>query len=204
MDVGKTSHLVVGKRVGARYEVFWAETVRQTEDNATGTRLVELFESYQGSQVVLDAGPDISLPKYVCGQLPYGQAWGCYFVRGRGKANLQGWETDEAAGTVKVNRNRGLDLFVEEFNKGLILLPKGSQHEKEIRQHLQQMKRVTQLDGTGEEAVQWVASTPATHFFFALFYAWLGSKLVEESTFILPGTQLHRMIGKVKLLTTTG
>jgi hypothetical protein len=55
------------------------------------------------------------------------------------------------------------------------------------------------LDGAGEEAVQWVASTPATHFFFALFYAWLGSQLAEASTGMVPGLQLGRMIGKVRL-----
>lgn len=199
MDVGKTSHIVVGKKVGRRFEVVWLETVRQTEDNATGTRLVELFDKYHAVQAVLDAGPDISLPKYVRGQLPYGQGWGCYFIRGRGKANLLAWETDELNGTVKVNRNRALDEFVEAFNRGLIWLPPGTRYDEELRHHLQQMKRVAQLDGAGEEAVQWVASTPATHFFFALFYAWLGSQLAEASTGMVPGLQLGRMIGKVRL-----
>jgi hypothetical protein len=201
MDVGKTSHIAVGKRVGEVFEVFWLETSRQTGDNATGERVVELYRQYGSVQGVVDAAPDVSLPKWLQGQLPYNQVWGCYFVRGRGKSNLVAWETDETAGTVKVNRTRALDEFVEACNKGKVRLPKGLAFEAEVKQHLQRMKRVLNLDSAGEEQAQWIATDPATHWFFAVFYAWLASQMAGEATGVLPGVSLSRLIGTVRVAT---
>lgn len=199
-DVGKTSHIAIGKQVGGVLNVLWLETVRQTDDNATGRTLVERYQSYRATQLVVDAAPDFSIAKYVAGQLPYNTTWGSYFVRGRGKSNLASWETDEKEGVVKISRTRALDEFVEAFNKGLIRLPAGLSFENDVRQHLQRLKRITNVDGVGEETVQWVSSDSSDHWFFALVYLFVASKLVEESgSGIVAGMDLSRLVGRVRL-----
>lgn len=199
-DVGKTSHIAIGKQVGGVLNVLWLETVRQTDDNATGNLLVERFYSYHAVQAILDAAPDFSVVKSTIGRLPYNQVWGAYFVRGRGKANLETWELDEKEGVIKIGRTRALDEFVEAFNKGLIKLPAGMSFENDIRQHLQRLKRITNLDAVGEETAQWVSSDSSDHWFFAILYCFIASKLVEESrTGVVPGMDLSRLVGRVRL-----
>ncbi len=199
-DVGKVSHVAIGKQVGGVLNVLWLETVRQTDDNATGRLLVDRHNNYHAVQTVIDAAPDFSIAKYVAGQLPYNTTWGSYFVRGRGKSNLSSWETDEKEGVVKISRTRALDEFVEAFNKGLIRLPAGLSFENDVRQHLQRLKRITNTDGVGEETVQWVSSDSSDHWFFALCYLWVASKLVEEtSSGIVSGMDLSRLVGRVRL-----
>ena len=150
--------------------------------------------------MVIDAAPDVTTPKYVAGQLPYNQVWGSYFVRGRGKSNLSSWETDEKEGVVKISRTRALDEFVEAFNKGLIRLPAGLSFENDVRQHLQRLKRITNTDGVGEETVQWISSDSSDHWFFALVYLFVASKLVEETgSGIVAGMDLSRLVGRVRL-----
>ncbi len=206
VDVGKVSHIAIGKEVNGVFEVLRLETTRQTEDNAAGERLVAIYQDFNCVQGVIDAAPDVTLPKYAQGRLPYNQVWGCYFVRGRGKGTMTAWEQDEIGGTVKVNRTRGLDAFVEAFNKGRVKLPAGLAaeqgsgiSEQEVRQHLQRMKRVLNYDSVGEEQAQWIATDPATHWFFAIFYAWLAQEMVQESGGVLPGMTLGRLIGKVRM-----
>jgi len=199
MDVGKTSHLAFGKRTEQGFEVLWLETSTQTENNATGELLVQHYQDFHCVQGVIDAAPDVTLPKFAQGRLPYNQVWGCYFVRGRGKSNLASWEQDEVAGTVKVNRTRALDEFVEQFNKGRVRLPRGLPFEEEIRQHLQRLKRVLNLDTAGEEQAQWIATDPATHWFFAIFYAWLASSMAEQHSGVLPGMTFSRLLGRVRV-----
>ena len=199
-DVGKVSHVAIGKQVGGVLNVLWLETVRQTDDNATGNLLVERFYSYHAVQAILDAAPDFSVVKSTIGRLPYNQVWGAYFVRGRGKSNLETWELDEKEGVIKIGRTRALDEFVEAFNKGLIKLPAGMSFENDIRQHLQRLKRITNLDAVGEETAQWVSSDSSDHWFFAILYCFIASKLVEESrTGVVPGMDLSRLVGRVRL-----
>ena len=200
VDIGKISHVAIGKQIGGVLNVMWLETVRQTDDNATGTTLAQRYQTYHAVQMVVDAAPDFSIAKYVAGQLPYNQVWGSYFVRGRGKSNLAAWELDEKEGVVKVSRTRALDEFVDAFNKGLIRLPAGLSFENDVRQHLQRLKRITNVDGVGEETVQWVSSDSSDHWFFALVYLYVASRLAEESsTGIIPGMNFSNLVGRVKM-----
>jgi hypothetical protein len=198
-DIGKVSHICIGKRVGDSFHVVYMETVRQAEENETGRLLVERYKQYGGMQLVVDAAPDITIPRYLQGNLPYGCIWGCYFVRGRGRTTLESWETDEEAGVVKVNRTRALDEFVEAFNRGKIRLPVGLGLETEVMQHLQRLKRVINFDAAGEEAAQWIATDPETHWFFALFYSWLAAQLVESGYSFVSSLGLGGLLGVVRM-----
>ena len=100
----------------------------------------------------------------------------------------------------RISRTRALDEFVEAFNKGLIRLPAGLSFENDVRQHLQRLKRITNVDGVGEETVQWISSDSSDHWFFALVYLFVASKLVEESgSGIVAGMDLSRLVGRVRL-----
>lgn len=199
-DVGKLSHVAVGRKVGQVLEIVWLETVRQDENNATGRTLVERYQQYRCLSGVIDAAPDVTLTRWVAGQLPYGQVHGCYFIRGRGKSDLRSWAVDEREGVVKVSRTRALDEFVEKMNKGLIRLPVGLVNEEEVRAHMQRLKRVINYDTAGEESAQWITSDSENHWFFAVFYAWLASEMISESGVGIPvGLSFGNLVSKVRL-----
>lgn len=191
VDVGKTSHAVYGKVVDEVLHVVYAETLRQDEDNATALTLQERFKQYVCRLLVVDAGPDITLAKTLQGLLPYNRALPCYFVRGRGKAAVGFYEIDEVEGVVKVHRTRAFDEFVGEFNRGKIRIARGLAVEPELRAHLTKLKRVMDYDQSGEEVAHWVSPDPENHFWLALFYLWLASKISgDELRIVLPGVGL--------------
>lgn len=203
MDVGKVSHIAAGKAIGngsdRTFDVFYLGTVRQDSDNVTVATVADLYQKFGAVQAVVDAMPDFTLVRTLQGLLPYNAVYGCYFVRGRGKANLASWERVDADGAVKVARTRALDEFVSAFNRGKIRLPLGLRFEEDVKRHLQRMKRINNFDNVGEEQSSWVATDPETHFFFAIFYAWLAAEMSQSSTSILPGLHLGNLIAKVKM-----
>jgi hypothetical protein len=199
MDVGKTSHITTGKRIGDVFHVTSMETTLQDGNNATGNKVLELQKKYLSQQIVIDAMPDVSIVKSVQDQLPIGMAWGCYFVSGRGKSNLEMFERKDQEGVVSVARTRALDEFVSEFNKGRIRLPKGLPFEAEVKAHLSKMKRIINLDGTGEEKPVWITTDEVNHWFFSVFYCWLADQMMLDgmSAHIPPG--LGGFVSKVKM-----
>jgi len=198
-DVGKTLHVSVGAPIGDRLDIIDMQTIVQTEGTVAGDTVVELYEKYKCSQGVMDAGPDISLPRYVKSELPVGNFWGCYFISGKGKMALAYIEENEEEGVIKVQRTRAMDEFVKQFNAGKVRLPMGLKFEGQVIAHLQKLKRVIDLTSTGEESAKWVTSDPNNHWFFSIFYTWLAaqqSQLRGASSLILPGSL---SLGRVRM-----
>mgnify|MGYP003587249426 CR=1 FL=1 len=204
-DIGKTSHVVVGKAVQMadsthrRLEILHMTTLRQESGNELGVGIADLYRQYRAVNAVADAAPDFSTVKYLQSVLPYNTIFGAYFVRGRGKSNLESYEVVQADGVVKVARTRALDEFVAAFNAGRILLPQGLRFEEEVKKHLSRLKRVVSTDGVGEEAAQWVSTDSTDHWFFSIFYCWLAAEMSGTSTSIVQGLDLSRLIAKVKM-----
>lgn len=181
VDVGKMSHITIGKQVDHIFNVLKLDTVVQDEQDATGRKILDLHKYYVCQKIVIDAMPDISLPKSIQGKTPVGMTYGCYFVTGKGKGNLELYEIKEADGVVMAARTRSLDEFVSEFNKGHIRLPMGMKNEDEVKSHLSKMKRLLDYDAAGEEKAQWVTTDSANHWFFSIYYAWLASKMMQSA-----------------------
>lgn len=202
-DIGKESNIVIGRSVGTgqqkRFEILWMQTLRQDGTNALGQGIAELFQKYNCVNAVIDAAPDVSIVKYLQTLLPYGQCHGAYFVRGRGRGNLESWEVNERDGTVKIARTRLIDQFVTDFNARKVTLPTGLPNEDSIKKQLSRLKRVVTPDSTGEEAVSWVSTDSNDHSFFSCLYGYLAAEMSQSSTSILPGLHLGNLIAKVKM-----
>lgn len=202
VDIGSLSHLVVGKRVNGVLEVFRMERVQQDGENKLKKTIVDRFNQYRAVSCCIDAAPDVSIVSSVQAELPYDSVVGAFFVRGKGKSALTIFELDEGKGVLKVARTRAFDMFVEEMNAGKIKLPAGLSFEEDVKKHLQAIKRVINVDATGEESGVWVSSTNEDHWVFALLYLFLASKLAEESQriYIAPASSL--LVSKVKMRTS--
>jgi hypothetical protein len=199
MDVGRTSHFAAGKKIGRTLEIFHLEKIIQDGTNNTKTTFVERYKQFRALQGVIDASPDLTIPKSIQEDTPYNNVWACFFIRGKGKSSLTPYELDEVEGVIKANRTKTIDEFVSDFNNGYIKLPMGTAFEDEVKNHLQQLKRITNRDGVGEEQSQWITSSDDNHFFFAVYYCWLAAKLTEDNTkiYVVPASSM--LVSKVRL-----
>lgn len=196
-DQGKLNWMMFGKKVGDTLEIFHTEVVRQGGDQEPGRKFVERFNQFNCIKGVVDAGPDVSMVKFVQGNTRWDSVVGCYFVRTPRVATLDIVKEDEVQGMIKVGRTPIMDEFIGAFNAGKIKLPRGSRHEQEMREHLMQPKRIVNMDALGEEAAVWVSRSD-DHWAFSLLYAYLAAKLVESSApmiFLPPG----RLVASVRM-----
>lgn len=199
MDVGRTSHLAIGKKNGKLLEIVHLEKIVQDGSNNTKNVFVERYTQYRAVQGIIDAAPDLTIPKSIQEETPYNNVWACFYVRGQGRSSLTPYTLDEAEGVIKANRTKTIDEYVSDWNRGYIKLPMGLQFEDEVKSHLEQLKRVVNIDGVGEEKAQWITSSDDNHFFFAIYYAWLAAKLCDDNLkiFVQPASSL--LVSKVKM-----
>jgi hypothetical protein len=199
VDIGNTSHLMVGKRVNGILEVFKAEKIVQDGDNKLKKTIIDRFNSYMAVSCCIDAAPDVSIVSSVQAELAYNSVNGVFFTRGKGKSDLTIFELDEVKGVIKVARTRAFDEFVADFNSGKIKLLAGSPYEEEMKKHFQAIKRIVNTDAVGESVHVWVSSTSDDHWTFSLLYLWLASRLAEDSlkVFIAPASSL--LVSRVKM-----
>lgn len=196
MDVGKLSHLWVGKKVGDVLEVVHGETIRQTMDNSLKEIYCERHRQYNALRGVVDAAPDVTVPGMIRAELPYNQAWGAYYVRGKGKADLNLYEEKEGEGVVNIMRTRMIDEMVKDFNAGKILLPMGMKDEETVRRHLKAVKRINPNDN--EDSAFW-SSNGEDHYFMALVYLYTATKMLEDDSSVVVFPAGVTLVSKVKL-----
>ncbi len=201
MDVGKTCHLVIGKSVGETLMIIESRLPRQDSDNNSAESFADAYRQFRCCQGVIDAGPENIVVKRAQAILPYNQIWGCYFVRGRGKANLEFYEKKELDGVVSVQRTKGIDEFAADMNHGRILFRKDDPNRALISAHLRAPARVTDQDPAGEDVSSWVSVGSEDHFFFALFYCWLAWKMAvgEGVVVAAPSVGSSILFGKARM-----
>lgn len=193
VDVGNISHIVIAKRMGRKFKIIYRERVGQTGDNALLTR-VKLLKKWFGVRiVVIDIGPDLTVPKQLIAQLPSGHAWAAQYVR-QISGSLETYSLDEAEQIASVNRTALIDEVAKAMNGGWIETPL-DEFQTLYEEHLRAMKRVTQLNNQGEAMSLWV-KTGEDHFAHATFYCWLadmiaGANVTTATSLILP--HAHRV-----------
>ena len=195
IDVGKTSHVMVGCRRDGVTHIFWADKVVQDGDGALQNMAYEYWKSYGAARIVTDAAPDFTSVKALQQLVPDDVAWGAYFTRG-GKNKAEAYEIKERDGMVAVSRTRMIDAFVKAFNQGKVLLPRGSKHTDEIKLHFRNVKRIEDILATGEDVSRWIATSPETHYFFAAIYLYTALEMVEDShsVVVMPNSSIFSRV----------
>lgn len=187
IDVGKVCHIVVSKRAGGRRVVAWIGKVRLTAGPLL-PQIQEIADKYTFSRIVIDAGPDVSLPAGLQGKYGHQFVNPCVYVKPK-KGEMTWYVLKQETGVVNASRTRALDNFVDTVNKGKWQWPKCALM-KEAREHMQQMVRVEQADDEGEIEAVWETASTTNHFFHAAFYAHCAMEMDEEgagsSLYVVP------------------
>ena len=168
LDVGKTSWFTVMVHVEGENRVIYYERIRQDGDNYLGLRAMYLIGVFGCVKGVVDAGPDISVSKYLVAQNPEGLAWACYYVRQQ-KGILENYKLNELEGIITASRTGTFDSMAKKVNSGKTVFGK-SVELITAKSHLGNVKRVDSSNDQGDVVSSWV-KTGEDHYAHSLNYA---------------------------------
>jgi hypothetical protein len=186
------------KKTDNKLHFLWFEKVIIDGDGKLENTTRERWLRYNVLKGVIDAGPDISGVKRVKEILPYGGVFSGYFTRG-GSNWMEVFDIKHAEAAVAISRTRAIDEFVKEFNRGNITLPANTVHRKEIAKHLQNIKRISHLDRTGEEVGVWMATNPETHWAFSMLYSFVASQMLDSDSQLIVLPSSGGLIGTARV-----
>lgn len=196
LDVGKTSWFTVISRDGSKSRVIYYERIRQDGNNYLGTRVQFLIKVFGCMKGVVDAGPDISVSRFLVENNYEGRVWACYYTR-QMKGTLENYRLNEAEGIVTADRTGCLNKLAKGINSGTTALTK-SPELATVKLHLSNVKRVDNRNDQGEMISSWV-STGDDHYTHSLNYASIAMDMLvsgaggSKAVPCLPGVKTYRV-----------
>ena len=179
LDVGKTSWFTVLANIEGETRCIYYERIRQDGDNYLGKRVQLLIKVFGCQKGVVDAGPDISVSKYLVEKEPEGRVWACYYVRQQ-KGTLANYKLNEIEGIVTANRTGCFDSMAKRVNSGKTTFTK-SPELATAKTHMSNVKRVDSRNDQGEQLSSWVA-TGEDHYAHSLNYAHIAMDMLLEGS----------------------
>ena len=163
VDVGNTIHYVIGNDEG----LFHAGKTEDPED------LDRLLLRFPGSVMVIDRGPDVFYPKKLREKFQ-GRVFICSFSRVKKTDQIITFKHGEEYGDVLADRNRAIQLVVDEFADRRIPL-EGSQDDwSEFYSHFNGNARRKDLDAVGNPVYVWEKPDGNDHWLLATTYWRIG------------------------------
>ena len=159
VDSGIIKHFVCGNEQG----LFHFGKTERWED------IVSLLDRFDGSIAVIDAMPDITGPRKLQEQFP-GRVFLCHYARDRKTQQVIRWGQHEEAGNVLVDRNRAIQMVIDEFADRRIPLEGNRDDWSEFYSHWDTLYRVTENDTLGVPQINWLSSTGMDHWIHSVVY----------------------------------
>lgn len=158
-DSGLKKHYVVGNRDG-----IFSAGIAHSWDTIEG-----LLKQYDRSIAVIDALPDLTEPRRLREKYP-GRVFLCHYARDRKTMQVIRWGANSELGGVTVDRNRGLQMVIDDFTHGAIPL-QGTQDDWEpYTSHWETLYKVTEYDDLGVPQSKWETSNGMDHWCHATLY----------------------------------
>lgn len=145
-------------------------------------RYKELCSQYRLISKVVDSQPYVETVMALQEEDP--NLYGAFFVR-REKLELYVTHTREenieegktAMRDVQINRNKALDMLMEDVRSGMVKIRK-DENWADIKAQCTDMKRIKMLNSESEFVYNWVKSSKKNeHFHMALLYCWIAKHL---------------------------
>lgn len=159
-DSGLKKHFVLGNKDGIFYH-----GVTPTWDTIRG-----YLRQYERSIAVIDALPDLTEPRKLREEFP-GRVFLCHYARDRKTYQVVRWGNGDEAGNVTVDRNRMMQMVIDDFANKKIPL-QGTQDDWEpFQSHFATLYKVTTMDTLGVPQSVWETSNGMDHWAHACFPA---------------------------------
>ncbi|MGD2065540.1 MAG: phage terminase large subunit family protein [Candidatus Bathyarchaeota archaeon] len=179
VDIGKTSHLVVFKRVSSK-TIHLIHAARLHKDEGfIYTQIQEYIDAFNPEITVIDAQPDFSTAQAIVNDNSIGKAFGCEYHRGV-KGAYTYLDPNPDTGVVKADRSGTLSELMKLHNSGGIHYPVGI-HEvnEEVRPHLKAIKKVMKPTEFGD-AVSFPKTGEPDHYGHAMNYAYMADVMASD------------------------
>ena len=196
LDVGKVSWFTVLKKVEYRLVVVYKERITQDGNNFLGIRVNQLIRNFGCMMGVVDAGPDISVSKFLVDSNPVGRVWACYYSRSQSK-HLSNVTLSEGDQVVTAYRTGCLDDLVKKLNSGVMRLTRSKETDT-VLEHLGALKRVDRPNNSGEIISYW-HNTGDDHYGHSLNYANIAFKMLTEDLVADNVISVHPGLKAVKM-----
>jgi hypothetical protein len=199
MDIGKTSHIIIGKRVSdLEMRLLYAEKIRQTSDDSLYHRALELADMYGVIKGVVDAGPDFSTVMKLISSTWLHRFFACYYVK-KAKTPLADLDVKDEEQVLNAGRTDTFDRAAKLVNSGRVKFAMHAEFD-EVKQHLGNLKRVSTVTSTGDTVYSWVKTDGPDHYAHALNYLLIADSLCTHDfkNIALP---VLPMTGRVKIKT---
>ena len=158
-DSGLKKHYVLGNRNGIFY---YGKADSWTE-------IEELLAKYTRSIAIIDALPDLTEPRRLREKYP-GRVFLCHYARDRKTFQLIRWGKDAEAGNVLVDRNRMMQMVVDDFASKKVPLQGTQDDWEEYYSHWATLYRISEVDTLGVPQFKWETSNGMDHWCHATLY----------------------------------
>jgi hypothetical protein len=158
-DSGLKKHYVLGNKSG----IFYAGIARDWSE------IDSLLKKYPRSIAVIDALPDLTEPRRLREKYP-GRVFLCHYARDRKTYQIIRWGKGEEAGNVVVDRNRGLQIVIDDFANRTIPLQGTQDDWAEFTSHWDTLYKIFEPDTMGIPQFRWESSNGLDHWCHASLY----------------------------------
>lgn len=159
-DSGLKKHYVLGNKNG----IFYAGIATEWKD-----AVEQYLLKYPRSIAVLDALPDLTEPRRLREKYP-GRVFLCHYARDRKTMQLVRWGKDKELGNVLVDRNRMMQMVIDDFASKKIPLQGTQDDWNEFESHFATLYKITTVDSLGVPQSVWETSNGMDHFAHATVY----------------------------------
>lgn len=158
-DSGLKKHYVLGNKNG----IFYAGIADSWDV------IRSLLKKYERSVAVIDALPDLTEPRKLREEFP-GRVFLCHYARDRKTFQIIRWGKGDEAGNVTVDRNRGLQMVIDDFADKKVPLQGTQDDWAEYQGHWATLFKLTEVDSLGVPQSVWETSDGKDHFCHATLY----------------------------------
>ena len=158
-DSGLKKHYVLGNKDG----IFYAGIARGWEE------IDSLLKKYERSIAVIDALPDLTAPRQLREKYP-GRVFLCHYVRDRKTYQIIHWGQGDELGNVNVDRNRGLQMVIDDFADKKVPLQGTPDDWAEFASHWDTLYKIFEPDSLGVPQFRWESSSGLDHWCHACLY----------------------------------
>ena len=204
IDIGKISHLVVGRRMSQSNKVMHVIYAVQLSitNGLLWKQIKTIIDAFRPDTVVLDAGPDFTTPSALVEECRYGQIFGCEYHR-----NISGAYTHldprPEEGIVKAGRSGTLSELMKRHNDSNFHYPRGSEEVDVIKLHLGATKKLSKPGEMGD-VITFPKPQDPDHYAHAMNYLNIADTLASDHDLlpkvigVLPSVTAVRIGGNLK------
>lgn len=176
LDIGKRCHLIVMAISGDTEYVVWSEVIQNSLESPAAQAVMERFEYFNVVRLVVDAGPDLTLVNQLVDAKPLGVISACQYVRKVSGLDIIAEKDDGRI--IQADRTKTLDDTMKAHNSAKIRYPRA--HVDDIFAHLKPIKKVRNLDVSGDQVERFESANPEDHFGHALNYARIAKRALGQ------------------------